>query len=193
MLISKMHSDAERIQRLNITEVTKPISRRALRLAIAEALAGPSLAIRPGPSPIAAPPSNALSLSPLRILVAEDLEDNRDVLALFLKETPYRLEFAEDGAVAVAKFQAGQYDLVFMDMQMPVLDGYQATEAMRRWEQEHRHAPTPIVALTANAFKEELDKSLASGCTAHLTKPIKKQVLLNAILEHTRRPADQAA
>ena len=61
----------------------------------------------------------------------------------------------------------------------------QATEAMRQWEREHGRAPTPILALTANVFREDLEKALAAGCTAHLTKPLKKQVLLNAIESHT--------
>jgi CheY-like chemotaxis protein len=74
---------------------------------------------------------------------------------------------------------------------MPVMDGYQATEAIREWEREQQRVPTPIVAFTANAFKEDLDMSLAVGCVAHLTKPLRKQTLLNAIAEHARRPSKQ--
>jgi CheY-like chemotaxis protein len=123
------------------------------------------------------------------LLVVDDLEDNRDVVALFLKRTPFRLDMADNGEAAVRMFQAGRYDLVLMDVQMPVIDGYQATEAIRRWEREQRRPPTPIIAMTANAFREDIAKSLAAGCTVHLTKPIRKAVLLAAILEHAR-PAD---
>jgi CheY-like chemotaxis protein len=142
--------------------------------------------------PLAAVPTTT-DLRPLRILLAEDLEDNRDVVTLFLKETPYKLDMAENGRIAVEKFCTGTYDLVFMDIQMPVMDGYQATEAIRQWERAHNRIPTPIVAFTANAFKEDLDKSLEVGCMAHLTKPLRKQLLLKTILEQTRRPAEQAA
>ncbi len=173
--------------------VNKPIVRAALLLAATQAIACPAQVEQPAPPQAAPLPSFADPAHPLRILVVEDLEDNRDVIALFLNKSPCSLDFAENGAVAVSKFQNGQYDLVFMDMQMPVLDGYQATAAIRRWEQEYHRAPTPIVALTANAFPEELSKALVSGCTAYLTKPIKKQILLKAILEHTLRHVDQAA
>ncbi|MCS6293669.1 MAG: PAS domain S-box protein [Nitrospira sp.] len=128
-----------------------------------------------------------------RILLAEDLEDNRDVVALFLKATAYELDTAENGAIALEKFKTGIYDLVFMDMQMPVMDGYVATNRIREWEHEHRRTPTPILALTANAFPEELEKSLAAGCTAHLTKPIKRKTLLEAIRHYARHPDHQEA
>ncbi len=137
----------------------------------------------PGPTTSAGAPQSA-PLPSCRILLVEDLEDNRDVVALFLKETPYHLDMAENGAVALQKFQTGTYDLVLMDMQMPVMDGLQATTAIRQWEREQQRRPTPIVALTANAFKEESDKSLAAGCTAHVTKPIKKKTLLATVAQY---------
>ncbi len=143
------------------------------------------------PPPVAPEPS---LLPPLRILLVEDLEDNRDVVRLFLKNTPYQLDMAENGAVGVERFQAGSYDVVFMDTQMPVMDGLESTAAIRRWEQEQQRQPTPIISLTANAFQDEIDKSLAAGCTAHLSKPIKKKVLLQAILDHaTPMKAKEAA
>ncbi|MEO5865258.1 MAG: PAS domain S-box protein [Nitrospiraceae bacterium] len=195
MLTSGMYKDdSEHARRLQIKgTVSKPISRAALLIAAAAAIASPATDAGASLLPaVPLPPIPDLT-RPLRILLAEDLEDNRDVVALFLNKTPWSLEFAANGAVAVAKFKAGQYDLVLMDMQMPVLDGYQATAAIRRWEQEHQRTPTPIVALTANVFAEELNESLASGCTAYLTKPIKKQMLLKAIREHTQQPMDHAA
>jgi CheY-like chemotaxis protein len=77
---------------------------------------------------------------------------------------------------------------------MPQMDGYAAAASIRRWEQEQHCVPTPIVALTANAFQEERDKSLAAGCNAHLTKPIKKQTLLEAICRYAGiHPRKEAA
>jgi CheY-like chemotaxis protein len=87
--------------------------------------------------------------------------------------------------VAVERFTtAGAYDLVLMDMEMPVMDGYTATRQIRAWEREHRLAPTPIIALSAYALAEEIEKSFAAGCDAHLTKPIKKADLLERIAAH---------
>ena len=174
-----------------VSTVYKPISRKRLLTAVAVAL-GQTPAGEDAPeSPLPTPTPSALQ--PIRILLVEDLEDNRDVVRLFLKDTPYHLDMAENGAIGVEKFQAGAYDLVFMDMQMPVMDGLQATAAIRQWECEHQRVPTPIVSLTANAFQEEIDKSLAAGCTAHATKPIKKKVLLKTILDHTSSNRTQEA
>jgi CheY-like chemotaxis protein len=103
-----------------------------------------------------------------------------------LKDIPYQIDVAENGEIAVNKFQSATYDLVLMDMQMPVLDGYAAIQAIRQWEREQGLEATPIVALTAHALKEEMDKSLEAGCTAHVTKPIHKAALMEIICEHTR-------
>jgi PAS domain S-box-containing protein len=168
--------------------VHKPISRARLLASLTDAL-GPAKTVLSAPAPPA--PSTSADLRPLHILLAEDLEDNRDVVTLFLKGTPYKLDMAENGVIAVEKFCAGTYDLVLMDIQMPVMDGYQATEAIREWEREQQRGTTPIVAFTANAFKEDLDMSRAVGCVAHLTKPLRKQALLKTIAEHARRPSEQ--
>ena len=102
----------------------------------------------------------------------------------YLKKQPYDIDEAEHGQQAVDMFQANRYDLVLMDVQMPILDGHSATRAIREYETANVHIPpTPIIALTAHAIKEEQDKSLAAGCNAHLTKPIKKQTLINALAE----------
>jgi CheY-like chemotaxis protein/HPt (histidine-containing phosphotransfer) domain-containing protein len=121
----------------------------------------------------------------MRILIAEDSPVNLMLIEKYLKDPVFEIDTAGDGAVALQKFQAGQYDLVLMDLQMPVMDGYAATRAMRAWEAQHQKTPTPILALTAHAFKEEQEKSLAAGCNAHLIKPIRKPDLLEAIRQHT--------
>ena len=108
------------------------------------------------------------------------------LILTYLKKLPYVLEVAENGEIAVEKFTSGQYDLVLMDMQMPVMDGYTATKSIRDWESAQGATATPVIALTANALKEDEQKSLDAGCTGHLTKPIKKSLLIDAILEYTR-------
>jgi signal transduction histidine kinase/CheY-like chemotaxis protein len=117
----------------------------------------------------------------LRILLVEDNIDNRMLVKTYLKKTPHAVEEAENGAEAVRMYKNGGYDLVFMDVQMPVMDGYEATRMLRAWERQQGWSQTPIIALTAHAIKEDMEKSIRAGCTAHLTKPIKKAVLLEAI------------
>lgn len=129
------------------------------------------------------------SLVPLNILLVDDSADNRLLIQAYLKKMPYKLEVAENGQIAVDKFIAGEFDIVLMDMQMPVMDGVTATKKIREWEQKKGLEPTPIIALTAYALKEEAQKSLDAGCTTHLTKPIKKQKLSEIIIENTRRKA----
>jgi PAS domain S-box-containing protein len=124
-------------------------------------------------------------LRPLRILLAEDSPDNRTITLAYLQDTPYQIEIAETGAIACRMFEAGHYDLVLMDRQMPVMDGLTATCTIRTWEQANGRPPTPIVALTASALQGDREKCMAAGCTAFLTKPIRQEVLLRAIKEYS--------
>ncbi|RMG73825.1 MAG: response regulator [Nitrospirae bacterium] len=121
---------------------------------------------------------------PKRILLVEDSPDNRLLIQSYLKKTPHLVDIAENGQQAVEKFKSGSYDLVLMDVEMPVMDGYTATREIRQWEKQRGLKPTPVVALTAHALKEEEQKSIEAGCDAHLTKPIKKAVLFEAIKEY---------
>jgi two-component system, sensor histidine kinase and response regulator len=116
-----------------------------------------------------------------RILLAEDSPDNQLLIRSYLKQAPYRLDIADNGAIALELFKNGYYDLILMDVQMPVMDGYEATRAIRAWEREHDLPPTQVIALTALALKEDEVKTLEAGCNAHLTKPIKKHTLLEVL------------
>jgi len=118
---------------------------------------------------------------PLHILIADDSYDNRALIEAYLKKTPFRVEEAEDGQQAIDKFKTGRFDLVLMDIQMPVVDGYEATRKIRGWERENGRRRTPVVALTASALEDAADRSIAAGCDAHVTKPVKKSKLLEAI------------
>lgn len=117
----------------------------------------------------------------MRILVAEDSPDNRLVIAAYLRREPYQVDFALDGREAVNKFISQCYDLVFMDIQMPEVDGLAATRTIRRWENDHGLSPTPIIALTASVLEEDVKLALASGCNLHMSKPVRKRVLLDAV------------
>jgi CheY-like chemotaxis protein len=114
-------------------------------------------------------------------LLVEDSPDNQVLVRSYLKQTPYRLDIADHGVIALDLFKSGYYDLILMDMQMPVMDGYEATQAIRAWEREHDLVPTQVIALTALALKEDGVKILEAGCNAHMTKPIKKHTLLEIL------------
>lgn len=157
----------------------KPLSRTRLLNAVNSALRTPA-----PPQAVQPPSANHSSTSdphPLRVLLVEDMEDNRVLITLFLKALSCRLDLAEHGAEGVSTFQAGRYDLVLMDIQMPIMDGYAATRAIRAWETTEGREATPIIALTASAFEEDIEKARAAGVTAYLTKPIKKHTLLEAV------------
>ncbi len=123
----------------------------------------------------------APALPALRILLVEDSTDNRTITLAYLQDTPYQVDIAENGAIACEKFTAGHYELVLMDRQMPVMDGLTATRTIRAWELANHRRPTPIMALTASALKGDQEMFVAAGCTTYLTKPIKQDVLLQAI------------
>ncbi len=124
-------------------------------------------------------------LPPLRILLAEDSPDNCTITLAYLEDTPYRVEIAETGAIACEMFMAGHYDLVLMDRQMPVMDGLTATRTIRAWEKAQRPAADADHRPDGLGLKGDRETCLAAGCTAYLTKPIKQEVLLQAIREHS--------
>ncbi|MBF0626221.1 MAG: response regulator [Magnetococcales bacterium] len=124
----------------------------------------------------------------LLILLADDSEDNRMLIQAFLDKTRHELQVVENGAMALEKLKSERYDLVLMDVQMPVMDGHAATRVWRDWEQRHGLPHTPVVALTAYALREDVERSLAAGCDAHLSKPVRKAQLMD-LLERMGRPA----
>lgn len=129
----------------------------------------------------------SVSLDPLRILLVDDSDENRALIQVFLKKLPYQIEEVCNGFDAILKFKENCYDIVFMDIQMPGMDGFEATYQIRNWEKEQHRKFTPIVALTAYALKEEAEKCLAAGCSLHVAKPISKKKLLEIIFEQTKK------
>ncbi len=128
-------------------------------------------------------PGAAFPQSPLRILLVDDAEDNRMVITAYLKKSRCEIIEANNGEQAVQAYQAGSFDVVLMDMEMPILNGFEATKRIRHWESTGNRPRKPIVALTANAMKEDMKKTLAAGCDAHLSKPVRKARLLETIQE----------
>jgi CheY-like chemotaxis protein len=128
-----------------------------------------------------------------RILLAEDSADNVFLVKAYLKDTGCELDCATNGREAVEMFRSGRYDIVLMDVQMPEMDGYTATRAIREWEREQARTPVPVVALTAHALRDEPERARAAGCTLHVSKPVRKATLLQVIEEHAPHGRREAA
>jgi CheY-like chemotaxis protein len=115
------------------------------------------------------------------VLLVEDSPGNAEVIRLMLHGTPYDLTWAPSGEAGLALLRERPYDVVLMDMEMPGMDGYETTEALRRLEDELGRPRVPVVALTAHAFEEHRQKSLAAGCDDFQVKPIAKRRLLETL------------
>jgi PAS domain S-box-containing protein len=161
--------------------LTKPVAQSHLLDAIV-------LAMRSVPedqpsSPAPAP--NAAKLSNFRILLAEDNVINRAVATGILEKQGHTLSQAENGREAVAAVTNGNFDLVFMDVQMPEMDGLQATRRIREIERE-RGGHTRIIAMTAHAMAGDRERCLEAGMDGYISKPVKKEDLLNALRNLSR-------
>ena len=120
-----------------------------------------------------------------RILLVEDNELNQEIATAILEEAGFTTEVAENGQVAVemlTRSQPGYYQLILMDVQMPVMNGYEATRAIRKLENQ-RLANIPILAMTANAFGEDKQEALRSGMNGHIAKPIDIEMLIDTLDE----------
>lgn len=118
-----------------------------------------------------------------RILLAEDNELNQEIAEEILEEAGFTIEIAENGQIAVdmlKRAEAGYYQLVLMDVQMPVMNGYEAAKAIRELE-DRRLASIPMIAMTANAFEEDRKEALKSGMNGHIAKPINIDVLFETM------------
>ena len=127
-------------------------------------------------------------LRPLRVLLADDSHDNRFLIGRFLLGTSHSLSEVEDGRAALARLEAETFDLILLDMDMPVLDGFETARALRARELRDGLPRTPILALTAYALAEERERCLSAGCDVHLAKPITKAQLLDALARCAERP-----
>ena len=132
-------------------------------------------------------------LSQMRVLLAEDHPTNRRVIELILGAAGVDLTCVENGAEALDAWREGDFDLVLMDMQMPVMDGLTATRGIRDEERRRGLPRTPIHALTANAMAEHARASAEAGVDGHLTKPISAEALLRAVAEAAARAKAGAA
>jgi CheY-like chemotaxis protein len=126
------------------------------------------------------------------VLLADDVPVNREIVIMLLEPTGIHIECAENGEQAAAMFEQapGRYRLILMDVQMPVLDGYSATERIRNGRSPQA-AKVPIIAMTANVFQEDVQRCLASGMNEHLSKPVNLADLLRVLRRHLGSATEQ--
>lgn len=130
------------------------------------------------PSPFGTAPADETKC---RVLVIDDCPDTVRLLNAYLTDPRIRVTIARNGIEGLAAFRDGIFDLVLMDMEMPEMNGYAATISIRNWETD-RHLPrTPIAALTAASDFGASNRILLAGCTMHLSKPIRRETLLQIV------------
>src|SRR6266436_2482460 len=181
--------DGERCRQLGIQAyLTKPIARADLVEAVGTVLAGTASA--PGEVDLVTRHSIAESRHALRILLAEDNPVNQQVATAMLLKRGHQVDVVGNGREAVAAVAQESYDLVLMDIQMPEMDGFEATEQIRALPQGRT---LPIIALTAHALSGERERCLARGMSGYLAKPFKAHDLFAAVEGRGAQPADTAA
>ncbi|NNJ91123.1 MAG: PAS domain S-box protein, partial [Gammaproteobacteria bacterium] len=127
----------------------------------------------------------------IKVLIAEDNEANRMVFGSYLSSAGIQHEFAKNGIEAIEVFKKADFDIVLMDISMPLMDGISATHELRKLEKQD--SPTPIIALTAHTMEEEIDRYLTEGMNDHLSKPCNKEDMLRCIVKWTTLETSIAA
>jgi CheY-like chemotaxis protein len=130
------------------------------------------------------PSQSAIRQQPIRILVVDDNAENRALLQLLLERVEFAVKTAENGRRALELFKQWRPHLIWMDMRMPVMDGYEATKMIRRAAEKMQASPPVIIALTASAFNEDRDAVLAAGCDDFVRRPFRESEIYNKIQEH---------
>jgi CheY-like chemotaxis protein len=144
----------------------------------------------PQPETPGDPPPPTLASAPaagpggFRVLVVEDNEVNRQVLRLVLESAHIDHACAEDGAQGLEAMMTGDFDAVLMDIQMPVMDGLEATRRIRAWEREAGRPRAPIYMVSANCLREHIEAGRAAGADGHLNKPVSVVELLQTLEPH---------
>ncbi|MFN3955880.1 MAG: PAS domain S-box protein [Pararhodobacter sp.] len=153
--------------------------------------AAPTVIEAPSPSPPPAPAPARSELAKMRVLVADDNLTNRRILGAMLGGLEVSVTMVEDGRAALNAYKPGAFDLLLLDISMPVLDGVAALAAIREIEARHGAMPTPALAVTANAMQHQVESYLEAGFAGHVAKPFRKATLAEAIETHARCTANE--
>jgi len=168
--------ESERARQLGIAEVLyKPVTQCDLLKAILAILG------KNAPEAVSRIAQLEKTSRPLRLLMAEDNPINQQLARSFLVQRGHEVVIAHDGVEAVAAFNAASYDLILMDIQMPKMDGLEATVKIRELEMIRGSRHTPVIALTARAMKEDMDRCLAVGIETFIAKPFTRAKFLDTI------------
>lgn len=168
--------------------ITKPVTGRLLKLTLLEELAH----LRRIQSVHRRDEENPEELPAMNILVAEDHHLSQKVIKGMLARLGMRAWTVDNGRAALEMIQQQHFDLVLMDCEMPVMDGFEAASAIRQWERKEGRAPIPIIALTAHIMDEHKERSLQSGMNAHLSKPIELGELRDTLLHWSQHSTHNA-
>jgi two-component system, sensor histidine kinase and response regulator len=172
--------------------ISKPITASRLFDAMISALQ-PTSATKPAESKNERSGKKDAAAKNARLLLVEDNEINQQVAIELLRSGGYTCEVRSNGREAAAAVKDGNYDLVLMDCQMPEMDGYEATGAIRQWEKSLNRLPVPIIALTANALAGDRQRCLNAGMTDYLKKPLNRRELLATIDKYLTIASEQCA
>ena len=186
MLSPGLHSDdITRCKQLGVSAyLIKPIRRLELLKVVVRVLNDKGIFAAPAQEP---GPWERERHNRLRILAAEDNRVNQRVLARMLEKEGHRVTLVEDGEAAISTSEDADFDVILMDVQMPVMDGLEATRCIRKRELETgKHVP--IIALTAHAMKGDRERCLEAGMDAYVAKPVQKQELLHIIYQYSTPP-----
>ena len=129
--------------------------------------------------------------SNLHILYIDDAEDNHDLVRIYLKEFPWKLEFALDGREGLKHFLGGNFDVGLRDLNMPGMNGIEATKKLRAAERDEGRARSVVIAFTSSLLQSDIDAAIEAGCDAYLVKPIKKQNLIHVLQRYAKLPLQQ--
>lgn len=170
--------------------VQKPVSQSQLLGAVAQATGAAALEDERRTGLFDRP-----TVAPLNVLLVEDTPANRKVVEKVLSRRGHSVSVAVNGREAVDTYRAGEFDLVLMDVQMPIMDGFQATEAMREIERNADVEPTPIIAMTAHSMRGDRQRCLLAGMNGYLSKPLDLAKMIGSIESHSKAlptPTDTA-
>jgi signal transduction histidine kinase/HPt (histidine-containing phosphotransfer) domain-containing protein len=144
-------------------------------------------------SSVPPPPGPSADLAGLRVLMVDDSEESRSLVAAYLAPTGATLALADDARTALEMLARETFDIVLMDLHLPEMDGFAATRALRRSEESRDVRPVPVVALSADVLPDTVTQALAAGFTEHLAKPIRKADLLAQLRRYDGSPATHPA
>jgi len=190
VILTPLNGSVSEIFQSNWIAISKPITSKALREVVCSKLLGDQFSALEKQTLVkASPPCNANSAIPpraLRILVAEDVGTNQQIIAEMVGILGHIVDIAENGKIAIEKYLSASYSLVFMDCQMPIMDGYSATREIRVIESQRKGFPVPIIALTAGSDSYDRERCLQAGMDGYITKPFSLSDIQQCLETHVR-------